>query len=137
MLTIFLILHIICSMTYLFYNSEFVLLKNLHRLCPSPHSTSLWQLPFVLCIYEPISLLFCFVCFEFQITHMSEIMLFVSDLFTQHNALQVHPLLSQVARFYSFLRLSHSPFDIYTPHLLFPFIYQWTFRLFPYLDYCE
>ena len=26
---------------------------------------------------------------------------------------------------------------VYIPHLLYPFIYQWTLRLFPYLGYCK
>ena len=36
-----------------------------------------------------------------------------------------------------FLQLSSIPLCIYIPHLLNPFIYQWTFRLFPCLGYCE
>ena len=36
----------------------------------------------------------------------------------------------------SFLWLSIFP-CLYVPHLLNPFIYQWTFRLFPCLSYCE
>ena len=37
-------------------------------------------------------------------------------------------------RLYSFLWLSNSP---YIPHFLYPFIDQWTLRLFPCLEYCK
>lgn len=37
----------------------------------------------------------------------------------------------------SFLKLNDIPFFMYTPHVLYILTYQWTFTLFPYLEYCE
>ena len=41
-------------------------------------------------------------------------------------------MLSQVARFHSFLWLSNIPLYTYTPHLLYPFIYWYILTLFPF-----
>ena len=47
-------------------------------------------------------------------------------------------MLLQMALFHSFLWLSSIVFHcIYVPYLLYPFIFRWTFRLFPCLGYCE
>ena len=62
-------------------------------------------------------------------------------------------MLLQMALFHSFLWLSNLPLYVYVyvcvcvcihicvyiyiPHLLYPFIYPWTFRLLPCLDYCN
>ena len=40
-------------------------------------------------------------------------------------------MLLQMAKFHSFLWLSSIPLYIYIPHLLYPFICWWTFRLLP------
>ena len=45
-------------------------------------------------------------------------------------------MLLQMTLFHSFLWLSNIPLYRCTTHLLYPFICQWTFRLFPYLGYC-
>ena len=44
-------------------------------------------------------------------------------------------MLLQMALFHSFLWLSNIPLCIYVPHLFYPFICLWTFRLFPCLGY--
>ena len=46
-------------------------------------------------------------------------------------------MLLQVALFHSFLWLSNIPLYIHIPHLLYPFICQWTFMLLPCLGCCE
>ena len=43
-------------------------------------------------------------------------------------------MLLQVVRFHSFLWLSNIPLYRYT-HLFYPFIYQWTLKLLPFLGY--
>ena len=61
--------------------------------------------------------------------------------FSKHNTLQVHPCCWK-ARVHSFLWLSSIPLHVCVcvcvcvcvyMHLLYPFTYWWTFRLFPYL----
>ena len=46
-------------------------------------------------------------------------------------------MLLQMALFHSFLRLGNIYIYIYIPHLLYPFICRWTFRLLPCLGYCN
>ena len=43
----------------------------------------------------------------------------------------------QMIQFFSFLWLSNIPLYIYIPHLLYPFLCWWTFRLLPCLGYCK
>ena len=43
----------------------------------------------------------------------------------------------QITLFHSFYWLSNIPLYIYVPHLLYPFICQWTFRYLPCLGYCK
>ena len=45
-------------------------------------------------------------------------------------------MLLQMSLFH-FLWLSNIPLCIYIPHLLYPFLCQWTFRLLPCLGYCK
>ena len=58
--------------------------------------------------------------------------------FTKHNTLQVHPYCSNGQNFIPFYGwvIIHC---IYIPHLLYPFICRWTFRLLPlpWLLYCK
>ena len=65
-----------------------------------------------------------------------DIRLFLS-YFTQYSNLKVQSMLLQMALFHRFLWLSNIPLCIHVPHLLYPFIYQWAFRLLPCLGYCE
>ena len=45
--------------------------------------------------------------------------------------------ISKMTQFCFFLWLSNIPLYIYVPHLLYPFIYHWTFRLSPCSGYCK
>ena len=56
--------------------------------------------------------------------------------FTQYEKLQLHPCCCRWHYFVLFLWLSSVPLCICTTSS-YPFICQWTFRLFPYLGYCE
>ena len=57
--------------------------------------------------------------------------------FTQYDNLQVHPCCCKWHYFVLFLWLSDSPWYIYVPHLLYPFLCRWTFRLLPCPGYCN
>ena len=64
-----------------------------------------------------------------------DIRLFLS-YFTQYSNLQVQSMMLQMALFHPFLWLSNIPLCMHVPHLLYPSIYRWAFRLLPCLGYC-
>ena len=71
-ITIFPVLYI-TSLQHLFYTQQFVPLNPLHLFCSSRHPLPSGNHQFVLCICESASvLLYLFICFIFQIPHISE-----------------------------------------------------------------
>ena len=85
--------------------------RNLQRSPPSPPSST----------YKRYHMIFVFLCLTY---------------FTQYDKLQVHPCCCRWHYFVLFygLVIFHC---IYVPHLLYPFLCQWTFRLLPCPGSCK
>ena len=84
--------------------------------------------------------LFCcrFICTIFLIPHISKITWYLSfSDFIHYDNLQVHPHWCKRHYFILFSCLSNIPLYMYIPHLLYPFLYWWPFRLLPCVGYCK
>ena len=135
MLTIFLMLYTIFVWLLLFMELEVCTYFSSSPICPPPLVA--------ICLFSIFMSLFFFyfLCFVFQIPHVSELRQYLpfSDLFRLAYHLD-WLMLSQMARF-KFLWLSNIALCVlhtYFFHLLsFYICLSWTLRLFPHLDYCK
>ena len=126
------------SMTHLFCNWKFVPLNFPLLFLSSPHSPPLWQPP-VCSLYLWVSFcfvmfvhLFCFLDSTYKWSHTVFGFLWLISL-SIIPSMSIYPFCHKWQYFILSLWLIY----IYISHLLYPFVYWWAHRLFPYLAYCK
>ena len=119
--------------TYFTYSSVSVSIP-ISQFIPSPFSPVNHNFVFFIC--ESFSSVNKFTCtFFFQIPHVSDIIWYLSFSVWLHSILSPSMLL-QMVLFHSFLQWLVFQY-VYVPHLVYPFLCRWTFRLLPCSGCCK